>query len=352
MLLVALLLLALMWPVAAANPAATRVPNPATVRAARPADDVAHPGSLTEWWTVRAFDTHGDYVIVSFFDRPEPLIEVRIRDGAYADDLQVPGMVLQVQPHAGPGVTLATHPDNAPPEPSSLSYEHGAYVVNLGYPRAHGRLVLRPSRARVTAGPWTTGKEPVGSNDRPKWIPATRWWSVPAATGTVSGNIQLDSHRMSIAGWRGYHDHTWGMFRFTTTSWFHADFALVSPSASEAWLVYGLERGIPYGAVYRYRGDDSLWRGLLVHVTTGGVNTCRARVRRSGWLTGQPPGEPTYSVPRTIRASCGGRALAVSPAFGGRMMFGTVMWEIRVDGTLARGTGWYEHTAPATPPGP
>jgi hypothetical protein len=34
------------------------------------------------------------------------------------------------------------------------------------------------------------------------------------------------------------------------------------------------------------------------------------------------------------------------------MMFGTVMWAIRIDGTLARGTGWDEHTAPATPPGP
>jgi hypothetical protein len=189
------------------------------VRAAGPADDAGHPANgWSEEWRVIAFDraTHGS-VAISLVARPIPWLEVQVRQGskAWAADAELPNGLLD---HRGPGVTIANLPDNAPPQTSSLSYVHGKYVVDLTW-QARGRVTVTPIRRGVVVGPWRLGKDRVLPANPPAFVPGTMIWNVPVALGTASGSIEAYGHRIAFHGWQAYHDHTWGRFRLSSTSW-------------------------------------------------------------------------------------------------------------------------------------
>ena len=82
-----------------------------------------------------------------------------------------------------------------------------------------GHLTIVPGHAGVTVGPWHLGPERVFPGDVS--VPGLMNWSVPVATGTVSGWLEADGRRITLKRWRAYHDHVWGQFRRSSTTWTH-----------------------------------------------------------------------------------------------------------------------------------
>jgi hypothetical protein len=319
------------------------------VRPAHPADDVAHPASgWSEEWRVIAFDraTHGS-VSISLAARPIPWLEVRVWQGGklWSADAELPNGLLD---HRGPGVTIANLPDNAPPQTNLLSYAGGKYVVDLTWP-ARGRVTVTPGRAGVVAGPWRLGKERVLPANPTRYVPGTMTWSVPVAVGTASGSIEAYGHRIAFRGWQAYHDHTWGRFRLSSTSWAHSDFAVVSPRRGEAWILNGLE---PTEGGFHGTPNDRHWQGVLVHATRAGVSTCAARITRRGWLS-YPMNLGgfgwDYLLPSFLRARCGGHTVAAGPIGARWTLWRLFSGGLRASSPLARGNGWVEHGTPPLP---
>jgi hypothetical protein len=230
----------------------TRAGQSLSVRPARPDDDVAH-ASLTEWWQVLAFDPASrTWVRIQFVAKPWPDLELWFRKGS---DIArgIGSTAMKVAPHRGPGVTLvASSPiDPSIPPRATLSHTGRAYVVDVRFPTVRAHLKIIPKRAGVTVGPWQLGREQVSWHP-PSFVRGTRMWSVPVATGSATGFVEADGHRVVLRAWRAYHDHTWGSFKLSSTTWFHSDFAVRSPRIGEAWILNGLERGYDKGG-YRFK---------------------------------------------------------------------------------------------------
>jgi hypothetical protein len=168
------------------------------VRAARPADDNRLSGARWEEdWRVLALDPASrGYAVVTFVAGPVPMLFVSARSGATtvaSNGTFANGLL----PHSGPGVTIANLPDNAPPQRNSLSYVRGRYSVDLTFP-VRGHLTIVPRRAGVTVGPWHLGPERVFPGDYT--VPGLMNWSVPVATGTATGWLELRAAGSSSAG--------------------------------------------------------------------------------------------------------------------------------------------------------
>jgi hypothetical protein len=281
------------------------------VRPATPADGAsrATTGTYHEWWTIRATNpATGDFVYVRLYDRPTPSLEVEFRAGAQQGGAFHPA--LTVEPHTGPGVSLARVPDQGAPDAVTLTGRGRTFTFDSAYPSALAHLVLRSSARGITAGPWQLGPEPVGGPPA-TLVPGRMQWSVQVPAGAASGSLTLDGRHVDLAGWSAYVDHVWGSFG--TWNWFHGDFALTAtPTAT--WALYGLEPGSGDRAAYRWTGTDARWRGVLVHTVGGRAVACSARVARAGWQQIHPLGESyTYRAPTVVRASCGG----TTHTFGG-----------------------------------
>jgi hypothetical protein len=331
----------------AAVPSAAVAKAPLAIRPAHPADDVSR--SATGWqedWRVIALDprSHGSALIV-LTGGPMPSLLVSARSGAetVAGTVELPYGRL---PHDGPGVTIANVPGPGAPQPSSLSYVQGRYVVDLTWP-VQGHLVIVPQRAGVTVGPWQLGTEKVFPGN--VTVQARMLWSVPVATGSVSGWLESEGHRIELHGWRAYHDHIWGQFRRVATSWTHWDFLLRTPRPGEAWILNGLEAT---DGGFGYYPHDDRWQGVLVHVTSSRVQACPARITRRAWREGWYRNTP-WTAPTLVSARCAGTATRMGVAarapdqahwpnggfYGG---FGG-------SAPLADGAGWIEHGQPLMP---
>jgi hypothetical protein len=171
-------------------------------------------------------------------------------------------------------------------------------------------------------------------------------WSVPVASGTATGWVDAEGHRLNLNGWRAYHDHTWGQFRPGTPSWVHSDFVVNIPRPGEAWIVNGLE---PEEKGYRVKPDDSRWQGVLVHVNGTRVSTCRPRIARSGWT--MYPNHVDgwdYWLPNKVSAQCGRSSFSAEPE---RVPWGlTGFMHAILGSTPIRGrSGWIEHATPVFP---
>jgi hypothetical protein len=331
-----------------AAPASSAAPA-LPIRAARLADDLPQgPSRWTQEWRVLAFHpgTRG-FLAISLVGGPIPLITVQGREGGVhlSTGAELP---YGLRPHRGPGVTVANLPDNGPPQDNSLSYAGGKWIVDLTWP-VRGRLVITPQRIGVTVGPWRIGREPIVRGGPPTYVPGSLRWTVPVPAGVVSGWVEADGKRISLAGWRAYHDHTWGRFRRSSATWTHADFAVLSPRAGEAWIVYGLE---PTDGRYHALPDDRRWQGVVVHATRLRVTTCRASVVRRGWeqrnlnLGGWAW---DYWLPTFVRARCGAAGVSVRPEARPWPLFGGFSGGVLASSPLPAGNGWIEHALPVAP---
>jgi hypothetical protein len=323
--------------------------TPLAIRPAVPLDD-RQMGGATEWWHVLAFDpgsrTHVRAVLTA---RPQADFRIEvIRRGAATVDLAGGAMALVAQSSPGVAMVGTSPPAGTPPPTASLAYVAGRYVVDARSGAGAAHLEVAPGRAGPTVGPWQLGPLQTAWNP-PVFRPGTRLWSVPVATGTARGWVEVDGRRVSVVGWRAYHDHTWGQFSLAAPSWYHSDFAVVSPRPGEAWIVNGLQPG---DGKYRPAPDDRRWRGVLVHATRGRVVTCAAHVARSGWLRQIDHGDGwTYLTPDRVKASCpraGSFVFRPEGGFRGLDGFG-IGQEVGGSKPTTDGTGWIAHAMPPVP---
>jgi hypothetical protein len=213
-------------------------------------------------------------------------------------------------------------------------------VVDASSGAGAAHLVISPQRVGPTVGPWRLGRLQTSWNPS-SFVPGTRVWSVPVATGRGSGWIVVDGRRLTFRGWRAYHDHTWGRFSLAASSWLHSDFAVVSPRPGEAWIVNGLE---PSNGAYRTQPNDRVWQGALVHATGSRLVTCSARVHRSGWRRNISNGW-FYLLPDRVQASCaraGSFVFRPEGGFRGVDGFG-IAQEVGGSKPTRGGSGWIAH---------
>jgi hypothetical protein len=237
---------------------------------ARPDDDVAHPGSTTEWWYAHAIEPGtGNVVIASFFTAPVAASGGFLYTG---DDMQHWTRLSEARPHEGPGVTLS---DGG----ISFDGETGTWVVDLesgGY-RVH--LELTDTRPGVTAGPLRFGDEEMS-------------WTVPVATGFANGwFVDREGKRTEVRNWRAYHDHNWGDFNLESTQSAGWEWAAVHEGPGEAKLL---------GGINQLDGD---FDGALVNVTPTKTTGCQPTLEKKDWTS-----IDGFSYPSTVVASCNGES--------------------------------------------
>jgi hypothetical protein len=336
-----------------AAPLAVRPAVPADDSPKLPVDDLSMPRG-TEWWHVLLFHPPSrSYVHVMAMSRPWGDFELSIIERR-AVTMGISIRSMGVVPQSSPGVTMAgtaTPPPTEPPR-ASISYTGGRYVVDVAAGVEGAHLEIVPQRVGPTVGPWRLAPLQTGWNP-PSFIPGTRMWTVPVAAGTASGWVQADGRRLTLSGWRAYHDHTWGSFSLAAPSWYHSDFAVVSPRPGEAWILNGLQPG---DNKYRPEPNDRGWQGVLVHATRSRVVTCAARVRRSGWVRATRISDGWhYHLPNRVQASCaraGSFVFRPAGGFRGLSLLGFGLppaHEVGADTETPGGTGWIAHAMPPVP---
>lgn len=234
---------------------------------AKPADDVAHPGSRTEWWYAHAMDPRtGRTIIVTFFTDPLPATGGFWFDGA-GGKTRWTGLSLP-QEHEGPGVSLRAGGIryDAAAKAWEVEQEASGYTV---------RLRFTDTVPGVTAGPVTYGDEDM-------------WWSAPVATGRADGEVILPSgERVEVRGWRAYHDHNWGRFDLQSDGYRGWEWAVVHEPGDRAALLGGLT------------GADGRFRGVLVRATPDGTTHCRPSLVLAGWTVSDG-----HRFPQEVTARC------------------------------------------------
>jgi hypothetical protein len=342
--LVTVLLVLVVVPVASSGLRAARALR---VRPAVPADDYSKPAA-TEWWQALAFDPGSRTVVRAvFLSRPWGNFRVTVlRRNEAATVLAGDGMAVSRPSSPGVAMVGTSPPPGAEPPRASLRFTGGRYVVDARSGAGAAHIEIAPKRAGPTVGPWHLGRHQTGWNP-PAFVPGSRTWSVPVATGSASGWVDIDGRRLSLRRWRAYQDHTWGQFSLAESNWVHSDFAVVSPRPGEAWILNGLEAS---DGKYRTQPNDRLWEGVLVHVREKRLVTCSARVHRSGWKKAISSGW-FYLLPDRVQARCaraGSFAFRPDGGFRGVDGFGIAQ---EVGGSKpARGwTGWVAHATPPVP---
>jgi hypothetical protein len=317
------------------------------VRRATPADEFPKQVA-TDWWHVLAFDPRSrTFVRAIFLAKPWGNFRVTVlRRGEAATVLSGDGMELVRQSAPGVAMVGTSPPPGAEPPRASLRYAAGRYLIDVTSGAGAAHLEIVPRRAGPTVGPWRLGPHKTSWNP-PAFVPGTRTWSVPVATGSATGWVEIDHRRLTLRQWRAYHDHTWGQFSLAESNWVHSDFAIVGPRPDEAWILSGLE---PSDGKYRTDPDDRLWQGVLVHARGNDLVTCQARVRRSGWLRNMSDGW-FYLLPDRVRADCtGAMSFVFAPEGGFRGVDGFgVAQEVGGSKPTRGGTGWIAHAMPPVP---
>jgi hypothetical protein len=240
------------------------------VARARPADDVAHPGSRTEWWYVHAVDpASGRVVVVTFFAAPVPLASGFLFTPAGMTDWAQP---TGAQVHAGPGTTTAA---------GSVRWDaaRGAWLVEQDAAGYRVRLALTEVVPGLTAGPLRFGDQEMS-------------WTVPAATARADGEIVTPAgERIAVEGWRGYHDHNWGAFELESDQYEGWEWAVVHEPGGRALLLGGI---VP---------TDGRFRGVLARFGPDGAQWCRPRLTRRQWQEVRG-----FRAPAQLEARCDGES--------------------------------------------
>ncbi|TVT61814.1 hypothetical protein FNH05_02090 [Amycolatopsis rhizosphaerae] len=237
---------------------------------AQPADDVAHPGSATEWWYVHLMDPRtGRTFIALFFTSPAPITAMFY----YPEN--GPKAVLPV---AATPTTASTATPSAGNSAGSIDYDpvRGAYHFVF---HANGFDVdawLDQPVTGLTGGPirYDGGQE--------------MYWTSPVATSHPTGHLRTpDGQDTDLAGWRGYHDHNWGSFNVVDQRYSGWEWAVSHEPDGSASLLGGVVKG------------DGVWQGVVAHATPDAVIGCMATLRLSDWRV-----SGAYSYPASENASC------------------------------------------------
>src|SRR5882757_2101930 len=170
-----------------------QTPAPVPAQIAVPAHDVAHPGSITEWWYVHVADPATKQVFIATFNTA-PFAAT----GMFWYDVN--GVKTYGLVPTEPYVTTAT--PSVSNSAGSLTWNALRKAYHLVY-NANGMqadLWLDNGKPGITAGPLNYD----GQN---------MYWTVPVMTSYATGWVKpAGGNTISVNGWRGYHDHNWGAF--------------------------------------------------------------------------------------------------------------------------------------------
>ncbi|MEV5551896.1 hypothetical protein AB0L35_38175 [Streptomyces sp. NPDC052309] len=251
-------------PEAVADTSASTIP----VRTATPADDVNHPGTATEWWYAEVSDPGTKQTfIVNFVARPTP--------SSIAFWYDANGNKTHQLSLATPAVT--TDQPSVSSSAGSLGYDSARGAYHLVY-NANGYkadIWFDNALPGVTAGP---------INYDGQWMS----WTVPVGTSTVTGWVQPPgSDRISVNGWRGYHDHNWGDFLLDSQSYSGWEWGVSHENDGSATLYGGVVDG------------DGVWQGVLADVTPQGTSGCQTDISLSDWTS-----QDNFAYPATVGLNC------------------------------------------------
>jgi len=292
-LLAAVLLLGVSPHVASAAPRGA----PDRIGLARAADHRDRPGALSDRWTVRLLDP-----------RSQGWLEITV-----AREFQERSVLVFGYDRAGEGVyqrftvtqvAATSRTLDARGPDGGVAIRAGGRRIALTGPLASGKLRLRRARRGPAASGWRLGE---GFGPHPaRFRPVTLSWSMPIATSTTRGALQLpDGRRFRIDGWRASYEHGWGDILLGDGAWDYWNQAVVRDRRGGAWIAYGLNR------VDTVTGDgarDAQWLGVLARVRGRGARVCRPRVIRRGWQY-TFPGIARWSTRASFR--CDGLRLKV-----------------------------------------
>jgi hypothetical protein len=222
------------------------------VTRAVPADDVAHPGSDTEWWYVHALDpATGRTIVLTLFSAPLPISSGFL----YTEDAMTSWIApTSARPHEGPGVSTSA---------GSMTWDaaRGAWLVDYEGGGYRVRLTLTEVVPGLTAGPLRFGDQAMS-------------WTVQAATARADGEITTpDGTTIAVDGWRGYRDHNWGPFALQSDQYDGWEWAVVHEPGGRAALLGGIV------------GLDGAFDGVLGRFGGDGWSWCRPQLERRGWTT-------------------------------------------------------------------
>jgi hypothetical protein len=250
----------------------TQVPG----KLAEPGDDGPHPGSATEWWYTHVMDpaTKRTFIAMLFTEPvPTALIFWYPEKG---QKLVLPEPAFDVTAADGPVVRSSA---------GDLVYdeERGAYHLTWHGLFAKADIWFDNALPGVTGGPieYDNGQ--------------TMYWTSPVATSHVNGWLQPpgSSSRISVNGWRGYHDHNWGDFNVLDQSYSGWEWGVSHEPDGTATLLGGVVKG------------DGTWQGVVGRVTHEETYGCMSEIELSGWRV-----SGLFSYPETTTLTCDSSKLA------------------------------------------
>ena len=236
---------------------------------ALPSDDVAHPGSATEWWYVHLMDPVTERTFIAlFFTAPVPITTIFY----YPED----GQKLVLPVPATPAVASTVTP-NVRNSAGSITYDpaRGYHFTFHASGFAVDAWLDRPVTG-LTGGPirYDGGQE--------------MYWTAPVATSHPTGYLRTpDGRTTNLAGWRGYHDHNWGSFNVLDQRYSGWEWGVSHEPDGSATLLGGVVKG------------NGVWQGVIAHATPGEVLGCMATLELSDWAV-----YGLFSYPATERAHC------------------------------------------------
>lgn len=273
--------------------------GPRALREARPGDAAPQTGPtvLTQLWHLVAIDP-----------RAQAALDLRIDSLGSTSGAQLqywPGrpqqgfsqMFYDLGPIGGaPGIAVRG---------LSLAFGGGRWTLHFDQGNAKGTLTFSAVQPGAAASSWPLGV--ISGPGTPTYL-STYDWASPVAAARVDGTLELDGTQVTVAGWRGYLDHTWGRFDPAGPLMQHWDWA-VAEDATGTWIVDGFESG---AGVSQWKAHDDLWSGVLVHVAGGRTAFCRAHVSRGRWAEAFVYMSAKFVYPRTLTASCGGMRVSLT----------------------------------------
>lgn len=237
---------------------------PINVRKSRPADDVIHPGSATEWWYWKVANPEtGETFIGQIVSAPVwgSTALWYDEDGTKIMDGPTPTLTKGWNPKDGsPGIC------------------HSSGCVKWNKDRRAFRIIFHANgfEARLwlnhvlpgmhSIDPTVTGPLKTEIN-----------WTNPVATSDVTGWVKpKGGEKQSVNGWRGYHDHNWGSFQIYQQDWTGWEWAGTFNPDGSADIMGGSFLPEQYGGMFG---------GGRLHVSKDEWTVCRTDLTPSAWKT-------------------------------------------------------------------
>lgn len=257
--------------IAAAPAAAHALPagSPKSLRQARPADALPRGAEMERWSIDFVNPRTRAHFNVTMFQRGE--LSGRSAYGEVFDSIWLPvrrtELTLTVEPATGDRLEWRGN------ELVALTRVRNRWRLRIEADQVRADIALSRVRAGITAAHWRL----------PPWYKrraGTLWWSLPVATSSASGRVQLETHARHLKGWRASVEHAWGFQPLWPDNYDNWETAVVHTRGGGAWVLQGVNRS---DHLTGPGARDAFWLGVLGQVDRDGVRICRPRLHRQAW---------------------------------------------------------------------